>query len=571
MRLGFSHFFPQEKKLEYADYVKDISSNTILKLVSYINLKLALEKNDDKLQKFLFLKSFFSLGVKSYMHFENIFKTLEGTNIFNRVSNLKIIESEFSNFRGNPDTLEIPELTLNLLKAYLVVNDNLDKEQFSVHDDYKASGNIDAIEFSKIFFTPSHLTYSEFLMVENDFQYQIEMFSELVYFLERDEELSEYFKKFIQSKGLESSDEYLYRMLEIIMLYFKGGENTILNFLSTPENKIPKIFFAYSSNSFEFYKTNITNHKGRSDFSPIREKPLYECSKGELLILDLTFLINKLYRASSFEFLRFIANEEGRNKAFENAKSRISSNQLHKYFVELIASIFGSSKTIHLSENENLVDSYVRRKKNVFLFEFKDEIIPIKTKYETDYKLIIEGIKEKFVLSKQGKPKGVTQLSNAIENLNNEYKKFDNLDSKNIEESEIAIFPILVYTDSTLNFPGFNDTLEKEFFLQIKNIKDLKFRKIYGLIIINFRILIEYKTTFKKNPELLKELFMKYYSEIERKKNYSVFANPNNPDDFLGLLVSSYFFFKNELYKRGFQSEINLTEKINGLIKKFNS
>lgn len=225
---------------------------------------------------------------------------------------------------------------------------------------------------------------------------------------------------------------------------------------------------------------------------------------------------------------------KGKRESFGNCMNELSELFSHPLFERIIGNCFGENISMNIfydKQIDQLTDAYIREDKVVYLFEFKDAIIPVKVKNSSSFNEIKAGVFEKFVYNeKDDRKKGISQLSYAIENLAYSLKNYD----KNINEStKITYIPILVYTDITLDFPGINQMLNDEFKIQRKEIykkvnssKRGNIKEIKDLFIINFRFFVDYQNHFKEGKISLNEL-LDYYN-LQTKQQHKKAINSIN-------------------------------------------
>ncbi|MDD4107813.1 MAG: hypothetical protein PHH93_03740, partial [Prolixibacteraceae bacterium] len=164
-----------------------------------------------------------------------------------------------------------------------------------------------------------------------------------------------------------------------------------------------------------------------------------------------------------------------------------------------------SGQELNDSLKEGAPDYYMRKGKNIFLFEFKDVMLDAKTKHCGDYDKVTKELLENFELSTQerstgkikDKPqaKGITQLLNVIE------KKLGEIISKldKIECSErFNVFPIIVYQDCCFDIEGVNYILNNRFQVLLKSRIMPEQYNIKDLVMLSLTTLIQLEDFFSK-------------------------------------------------------------------------
>ncbi|TAE69176.1 MAG: hypothetical protein EAZ85_13350 [Bacteroidetes bacterium] len=529
--------------------IKNIPSFSMLKLLAYINAQIHIkETNTDK------HKELISWLSQNFEHNEKIKITsfLSGCGskqvpIF--LANNQTILIFFTRILQNYNSIECenlsPKQKLDFFKALLLVNQEVnDKQNYSISDDnFKDEGiiqlflknQISQIEFikEKLFYIPLVKCYHLFDFVETD-----EIFSKLLPY-------------FLSNKGVSNWKEYARILLGIYIASFQtaiikiGSEYTIErnllhNLCINPEN-----ISNYDSFQIE-------------DFTPFREKPIFKKNKNEYLVLSFIFLIDKLFKSIFFDFKEVAENLfKQDNPSFdaiflEKFKKIKEKKQifgiLNTYFttkfseelllVKAMKHTFSHKSINHKNsiltpnptykigkDTKELTDFYVRKDQKICLFELKDVIMKAEIKHSYDYDKIKEGILDKF--SNQKDKKGVPQLVNAINYINNLDFSFENSKlSKRIKAKKIIIYPILVFTDLSFSAFGVEEILQNEMNNQLGSYENIK--EIKPLIMLDLNTLIQYENLFSKKNffEIIEEYYdFKKKRAKDRKKSTKNFFN----------------------------------------------
>lgn len=265
----------------------------------------------------------------------------------------------------------------------------------------------------------------------------------------------------------------------------------------------------------------FSSHQGGDlqwqELSGLRRNPLFKTADGDYLILDFTYMMDKLFSGLYHDLV---------SKASADA-----SNKFHldysKDFMECVLlsaalkSCFGKSYVQHnessiLSKSFKgigslaLPDFYVRNGNKVLMFECKNSFLSNGGKVSLDVERIENEIEDKFV-GNGSKKKAVRQLLNFIENLDaGKYMFFDPI--KNI--SKVVYFPILVVSDPTLTVMGLNALLTE--YLE-KYSEQLPFNlkmRIKSLTVIHINDLLYYTKDLKK----LEAITQEYHDFLRRQK-----------------------------------------------------
>ncbi len=412
-------------------------------------------------------------------------------NFINNVTSLYLIESLLENKNDLPKIKDLsPEQEENLFKAYLYYSAKWTKEQevgaIKQKDGSSAyMGLVMLLPFYEIF---------EF----RDFRLQ---FLKAVYFFkfcESNELFNGYLKAFLAARGLKNWKDYLINLVSVyVTLLHKDGPKTGLNF--TQESKS---VFA----SLETFCVNIDDFKPVSDFLTLRETPLFKNSDTELLFLNINFLIDKIYQSIIFDFADILIKEglTYNNKVIKTKPQfyGIFGDEFIEpgLFYKVMQYLFRQKDYKHFTGNElknkfgfGTPDYLIVDNSKIYVFEFKNTIFSGPVKYSYDIEKIIDELDKKLVKNEGGRPKGVTQLVNFIEDITK--GRYESILGKNI--SKYIIYPILVTTDFTFNLPVIYPIVASKFdtILKVKKLDDFKLN-IRKLTMIDLDSLIKFQDLF---------------------------------------------------------------------------
>ncbi len=127
---------------------------------------------------------------------------------------------------------------------------------------------------------------------------------------------------------------------------------------------------------------------------------------------------------------------------------------------------------------------------------------------------------------------GIPQLINVIKKICD--GKFEVLDNYNL--NKIKIYPILVYVDPSLDAPGVNLLLNREFILKVQQLElDAKY-SIKDVTLININTFIEFQDLYNKKIERLDDSIDNYINMGRKTK--SIYDKYSSFSDFLPYSVS---------------------------------
>ncbi len=118
------------------------------------------------------------------------------------------------------------------------------------------------------------------------------------------------------------------------------------------------------------------------------------------------------------------------------------------------------------SNKEELCDVYLRESNKICLIEFKDILLNAVVKNSADKDKLFAEFDKKFVANQTNKPKGITQLINAIKDIDANFVSFDS----SVPENGLEIYPVIVYTDSSFGVEGVNKKFKEKFIFEIQKL-----------------------------------------------------------------------------------------------------
>lgn len=495
VRLEFDDIFDEEKqKLEY--YLENVASETLLLAIGFLTIK-KLPNYDN-----FFSNTEIDKIIKEKIHDFIIKRKLENKpSIVSREACLVLAETilkerkkliEFNKLEQNPDRDEI-----NLFKCFLVINEKLKKNSCL---SMKTSNNF--VEDISLMLISVKFSTSDIGLFENDFEllkiaytsaYKIE---ELLSFLNSNPEfeyliddLCNYFNVSNQ-KSLLNQVKYL--LLHVLSLRIYDGYK----------------FSPSDQESINFLDSLISeNILAESDFIHLRNNPIYKIDDNSYSIVDPYFVMDKFTKSVKFILKESYDNYNKLDKKSSKFFSVMNKRYSEEYLmINLLNRIFNKKyylKQEKIKNSKKEPDFYFRHDKNIFLFEYKDVLIPKEIKSNGDIDEIINVLKEKFLYdTKNNKDIGIGQLVNHILDISNSEFSFDkgiNLNKKN------TIYPILLLSDRMFEIPGLNYIMNiwfrEKLNLQISNNLIVK-----NLILMDIDTFIFYEEYFTKKEKNFKAI-----------------------------------------------------------------
>ncbi len=470
--------------------------------------------------------------------------------VFNRPANLfcmvEIIENrqdeEDSEFQWTPDSW------MNLLSYYLCVND-------IVTDYYNQNNDNTHTAFEKL--GAGSIFLNEHMIVV-DPALNFMRFINLFKFISMDELLSPLLNDYFKKVGLVPAD-FIKHSFSAIFLHKAEKERVKYRHKLDPTDAYQKQAIAFFNH---LSQRGVAKKAHNFDLIEIKKSPIYKDINDWYLILDNSFLIEKLYELllNDFWFEKVksagIDIREYRSKIgyfFENHTAEILKDAFHFLKYPSIKCLDDLKVKINGNEFE-LADLYIHENSNVLLGQFKSTGIYSKQLEGTASSLF--GAKENTLY----KNFGLFQLVDSLKQLRDNPALFEG----NIEgKKRIQVFPLLVVNEivfSTPFFPmmfqlKFDELIKKEKFPNM-DIKPLTIAHISDIERLSHHI--------AKRKVVIWDLLKANYEGSKFPKPFCITLNRNqlNPDyhsftnivaDFTGIKKRGWFYKLFKSIKRYFR------------------
>lgn len=232
------------------------------------------------------------------------------------------------------------------------------------------------------------------------------------------------------------------------------------------------------------YRDNKENYAG------IKARPLYKLNENNWLVLNWSFLANKLYEGLVFDFYQNsgIASESAFQQ-FTGFKQFIGENITEKHLLRSMAKKAWARKYDILlfdgdDQPDGFPDVYYRKGNTVFLIEIKDVYFASATVNSYSYEKIKETIDTKLNSAKRGTGQLIKQLKKLKERPFEKPKRYKS-------PKHLTIYPIIIYTDIHFNMLGVNEYVDRSFTKMLNEAGlQASFRKIKPLTMINLNYLV---------------------------------------------------------------------------------
>lgn len=399
-----------------------------------------------------------------------------------------------------------------LFKAYLIICDEYleQKGLISQTGDYTAE---DMLQH----YMPFALKQNTVLSIKDPLIELIKSKWFLVDFASVDKQVVKYVDAYVSDKKCSSTSYYMLSLFNLSSKLINNEHRTNVIRLASDD----KQFLCDFLDNFCINMGNDTNAVN------IQEKPLYKVDVDTYCVLYVKFFVDKFFHSMLFDIAK-VCEKKGlinavKRPAYVQLKQLVGQKFTEQYlFYRVIDKILADYKYQKMTGDEmlklgqGLPDYYARKARRVFLFEFKDVQLKNEIVKSGNYDTIITAIENAFVKSDKGRPKGVTQLANDIESHLRE------MVGENFESQTLSVYPVLVYTDSSLDIEGFNYYLNNRFREILSHRKINSNIVVKDLVMVNVDTLIMFEKAFTDKKVKFDVLLNEYIAYKESKEQNRV-------------------------------------------------
>lgn len=516
--LDYKTYYGEEKSLDdTVCLIKDIPSLTLINYLSGFNVNLYLHDNDEDTGKIQF-QLVNSLLAKC----DNQTRTKwvevvsrEGGNgfrpiMFYNYSNLLFYNIVFKNFNSQPCRDLTPEEAKRFFDAYLIINSEVNNKYNVDYSKLQEEVNSDHIENATI----TNFIYQRDYSSTLDFSNQIFRGIELFKYIENDpvygSHIADYYKS-IKVKGYLD----IFRNIGVLAAHI-GIPNQqryqIVNLKTEIDENIVNEEYLESL----CINNEINNYIDDVSFTNLRAKPLFRFDRYRLFILDVNFLFDHFYKAQIFSFNSFVKTTGGLNNFLSDKGKHFIEEKympliLDKCFPRYIRYYGDNCKD---SANEELCDAYLREDNKICIIECKDVLLNAAIKNSGDRQKLFEEFDKKFVKNEKGKQKGITQLYNAVIDIDSHSISFDSSASDDLE-----LYPIVLYTDNSFGIDGLNKYYRQLFEKKLNDVNPKV--KVHPIVFISLSYLEMHCDYFTNNHIDLWDVIDKYNLHVQQ-PNYDL-------------------------------------------------
>lgn len=512
--MDYQQVYGEDKEYtDAANLIKNISSSLLLSQIAFFNIQLYL-KDSGPLYHHKQLKLLSGLAVRAGQEtIEHLNRTIqeiiqrgESPGFFWRYSNLVFYELILEHSNQIPAEELTPLEAEAIIKAYLIINSLTNKRLDKLTEELSTDQTTE--EKEKILL--KYFLYQRDYTSATDYSAQVSRGYYFFQFIENSDEFKEYASRYYAHIHINNASEIFYNILMIIQqigIHLPAESWNALIDLSGVD-----ILFNFSHLDTLLLNKHLPSYEKDNKFSQFRKTMILSLSHIKYLVLDISLLIDQLYKAQVFAFKAFIETN-GYTGNFQSKKAKDFMEDI--YFRLVMEKCFPSmERRTELNglkiKGKEICDYYLRDQHNIMLIEFKDALLGADFKTGDKNEDLIKELEIKFSLNQENKAKGVRQLINAIRYFNDNEIKFDNLPAK----TELVIYPVLVYTDTTFGFAGVNKILTTLYTELLCSLPNMAFT-VCNVVFIDLTF-FEVNMTVLKNKEL--DIFMVLNAFLEHIK-----------------------------------------------------
>lgn len=376
-------------------------------------------------------------------------------------------------------------------------------------------------------------------------------------FLEKFDKFKPYHKEFLERYSIKSSIDYI----KSILLLLKNAQVTNKrDFTSYFHSNYDDLNPLTKEFILSFDKLQFLNGEDLNDFKVLRKTPIIKFDDGTFTVTNWNFVIDKFYPAIIYDFfnkteVKQIYLDKHKNPKINNYLADIGQFFAEETLLHQILSKLLNKRNIILQVGDRhtkTFDLYLRIDRHVFLIEFKNISLPKKESFEE----IKELIEKKFIKEGDDK-KGILQLLDQVKKLDCNPLGFEDFISIGINPKRLVVYPIVIYTDNSLNMYGVNSYLNSAFRNEIKTTEPkIKFR-VQDLVFISYDFFLDSYDVLKRRKIDFVYLMNYYYSTLFHIRK-STLMNRESPfylhatfEDVVKSYMTRFRTYKNEQHFHG--------------------
>ena len=512
IRLEYSDCFPENPQ-EISNYLQGISRHDLLRLCA-----LFLTRKSETVYDYL--SSYFTKENNEYINqlwrnLENSKDNIDHYAITNIESSLRLYEYVFDNINAVETTLSEPEIEMNVFKAYLLFNAQINSGDNTASESTKhiQEGRAKALLLAQMF---------QYFDITN-YRFRQELYVQTVKaiylyeFLSSNEKTQLLYEKYLEYYNCADWQEFMQFMTSFAYIYWgRDDDQTYVNLLVDPSDK------EYDKKCEFIEKLVIDAGIEDMDFRILRSHPIYKESRGNYYFVYGYFLLELIYKGVYFKLNELNAKlpKNQQIKGFRSFYCDYFSEQtlLYNVLKDVYGRKYSQIPGDYIKNEFGIIaepDYYIRNGNKIFLFESKDILIPSETKVSNDYENISSELKKRLYYEEKRNGgidnKAVLQLLNNTQKILRKTAEWD----QGYKEKNIRIYPIIILHDNIYNCPGINDLVRMWFEEELEKMREeYDVSRIENITIINIDVFIVYKDLLQKSEGSLDKMISSYHKYV---------------------------------------------------------
>ena len=516
--LDYSTFFGVPVPADPIANLEKYPTDALIVILAKVNAIIFYNGGDpNKIDNDVFRLVFNEMDKKIYERINKIRSTPRGSHgaIFTSPPIVGLMAKLIARYKPVPETEAINESGINLMmmelfEAILAVNDNY----------YNSANGRDML-------SREHLWKLE-LLQQGFVRGTTNMFGVIplkvfLFFRFMSERYGEtVLKQFATAFGVPSAYNFYFAFLGIVSSATSAYEADFQPRYSIVDKTLEKVF-----EPFVYDPSKPKKIPPAGEVFVLINQPFYKLSEA-IIVLDFSFFAHITDISLLYHFYHSTSLKE--NHGIKNYNEYLGI--LGKYFFEEYLALQLMQKLVAHKYDKVLTEKddplypdilIMQNNKDVFVVEVKSTRVNGRILEQAD----IPGF-EQFLVeslgSEKSKPgeknKGIYQLKKQIQHLKKKGRKF-------------RIFPVMIYTDPSMDISGVNSFLEEKFDTIIAEDK-ASFTKIYPLTLINLHFFIKYYPQLKTERYFLRDKIIEYHrwkklkmKEAIKEKNPLPISLPN--------------------------------------------
>ena len=547
----FSAAYPDEKPKSLSEYLKGISKEKLLKIGAFfLGFK---NRSSVYSHPHNFLSMFFSeqniaeakrIATNLEQFVAQDSTSLETYEIPYVVSSLSFFKFVFDNIDDDvEDSLSNEELEKNILKAYLLLNENNTKEKGEIANESTKDFHITRKPASILLSLQLHNNDLTNYYYDKLFSTQLIRAILFFEFLESQEVSQHLLENFYNKYEVKDYKEYLKRTVSLAVIVINSDEEAHTDIIiDNPEERKEDIEF--------LEKFIVANNEvlEDTDYRKIRSTPIYKIEEGKYRIISPMFVIEMIYNGLYWK-LKPINDQLPKDQKIKNFYDFKTYDFSEKYVLHRILKEYFGNRYFQKNGEEldaicdGAPDYYVRNGKRIFLFESKDIMLSAEVKQSSDYSIIEKELAKKLYKKEDDTPKAVIQIIRNVERVLKGELEFDS----KLKPNRVIVHPILILHYRMFNVGGLNKVINFWFQDELQKLSEsgLDTSRIKPLTIIDVDTLIFNKDVFSSRKLSLEECLSEYQDDYI---NFTVKGRKyNNEEEAIQANKNSYIPFSSYL------------------------